>query len=63
MDERGTEAAAATAVEAMPMSMPPTLEFNHPYMVMIYDTITNSTLFTGKVVNPTEHWATKYSKF
>uniref|UniRef100_A0A6J0VH69 Alpha-1-antiproteinase 2-like n=1 Tax=Pogona vitticeps TaxID=103695 RepID=A0A6J0VH69_9SAUR len=54
VDEKGTEAAAATAVEAMPMSLPPTLEFNHPFMVLLYNTVTNSTLFIGKIVDPTE---------
>nr|XP_060612199.1 alpha-1-antiproteinase-like isoform X1 [Anolis sagrei ordinatus] len=54
IDERGTEAAAATAVEAIPMSLPPTIMFNEPFLMLIYDQVTNSTLFMGKIVNPTE---------
>ncbi|NXN98569.1 A1AT2 antiproteinase, partial [Rhinopomastus cyanomelas] len=53
VDERGTEAAAATAVEIMTMSLPPTIEFNHPFLMLIFDRDTNSTLFIGKIVNPT----------
>ncbi|NXC41688.1 A1AT2 antiproteinase, partial [Penelope pileata] len=52
VDERGTEAAAATAVEIMPISLPPIIEFNHPFLMLIFDRDTNSTLFIGKIVNP-----------
>uniref|UniRef100_A0A8B9Q605 Serpin domain-containing protein n=1 Tax=Apteryx owenii TaxID=8824 RepID=A0A8B9Q605_APTOW len=55
VDERGTEAAAATAAEIMTISLPPTIEFNHPFLMLIFDRATNSTLFIGKIVNPTEH--------
>ncbi|XP_042310795.1 alpha-1-antiproteinase-like [Sceloporus undulatus] len=54
VDERGTEAAAATAVEIIPMSLPPTIEFNHPFHMLMYDEVTNSTLFIGKIVDPTK---------
>ncbi|NXI50320.1 A1AT2 antiproteinase, partial [Chloroceryle aenea] len=53
VDETGTEAAAATAAEIITMSLPPTIEFNHPFLLLIFDRATNSTLFIGKVVNPT----------
>ncbi|XP_008940030.1 PREDICTED: alpha-1-antiproteinase 2-like [Merops nubicus] len=53
VDESGTEAAAATAAEIMTMALPPTIEFNHPFLMMIFDRDTNSTLFIGKIVNPT----------
>ncbi|CAN8215505.1 unnamed protein product [Coccothraustes coccothraustes] len=53
VDEKGTEAAAATAVEIMPLSSPPTIEFSHPFLMLIFDRDTNSTLFIGKIVNPT----------
>nr|XP_008163982.1 alpha-1-antitrypsin-like [Chrysemys picta bellii]XP_023958937.1 alpha-1-antitrypsin-like [Chrysemys picta bellii] len=54
IDERGTEAAAATAIEIMPMSVPLNIEFNSPFLVMIFDRTTNSTLFVGKINNPAE---------
>ncbi|XP_032044836.1 alpha-1-antiproteinase 2-like isoform X2 [Aythya fuligula] len=53
VDERGTEAAAATAAEIMTMSLPPAIEFNRPFLMLIFDRDTNSTLFIGKIVNPT----------
>jgi len=53
VDERGTEAAAATAAELMTVSLPTTVEFNHPFLMLIFDKDTNSTLFIGKIVNPT----------
>ncbi|KGL90449.1 Alpha-1-antiproteinase 2, partial [Charadrius vociferus] len=53
VDERGTEAAAATAAEIVTVSLPPTIEFNRPFLMLIFDRDTNSTLFIGKIVNPT----------
>ncbi|XP_006133744.2 alpha-1-antiproteinase-like [Pelodiscus sinensis] len=55
VDERGTEAAAATAIEIMPMSMPQTIEYNCPFLMLIFEKTTNSTLFIGKINNPLEH--------
>ncbi|XP_004447971.2 alpha-1-antitrypsin-like [Dasypus novemcinctus] len=52
IDEKGTEAAGATFVEAMPMSMPPTIQFDRPFLMVIYDKINKCPLFVGKVVNP-----------
>ncbi|KAM9239650.1 alpha-1-antiproteinase 2-like [Leptosomus discolor] len=53
VDETGTEAAAATAAEIMTASLPQNIEFNHPFLLLIFDRDTNSTLFIGKIVNPT----------
>ncbi|KFZ57836.1 Alpha-1-antiproteinase 2, partial [Podiceps cristatus] len=53
VDERGTEAAAATAAKITTVSLPPTVEFNRPFLMLIFDRDTNSTLFIGKIVNPT----------
>ncbi|XP_036171654.1 alpha-1-antitrypsin [Myotis myotis] len=54
LDEKGAEAAGATMMEMMPMSLPPSVEFNRPFVVVIYDTVTQAPLFVGKVVNPTQ---------
>lgn len=54
IDEKGTEAAGATILEAIPMSIPPEVEFNRPFLYIIYDRNTKSPLFVGKVVNPTQ---------
>jgi len=56
VDEKGTEAAAATAVE-MKMTCMPRLDFkefiaDHPFMFLIKDNGTDSILFIGRVANP-----------
>jgi serine protease inhibitor len=56
VDEKGTEAAAATAV-VVPMSMPiPSSIFraDHPFIFLIQEKDTGNILFLGKVINPTE---------
>ncbi|XP_063295616.1 alpha-1-antitrypsin-like [Pelobates fuscus] len=52
VDEKGTEAAAATVLEIMPMSLPPTVTFDKPFVCVIYNKETHSTLFMGRIVNP-----------
>ncbi|XP_037687896.1 alpha-1-antiproteinase-like [Choloepus didactylus] len=54
IDEKGTEAAGATFVEAIPMSIPPTVKFDSPFLAVIYDKKTKTPLFVGKVTNPTQ---------
>ncbi|KAJ1105195.1 hypothetical protein NDU88_002603 [Pleurodeles waltl] len=53
IDEKGTEAAGTTIFEMMPMSLPPTIKVNRPFLILIYHKKTRSTLFMGKIVNPT----------
>ena len=54
VDERGTEAAAATAVGMMTTSIqrPPLFNANHPFLFLIRDRETGSILFLGRVVDP-----------
>lgn len=54
VDEKGTEAAAVTTIEIMPMSLPDTVMLNRPFLVMIVEDSTKSILFMGKITNPTE---------
>ncbi|KAM6171371.1 alpha-1-antiproteinase S-like [Erethizon dorsatum] len=54
IDEKGTEAAGTTVLEAMPMSVPPDVYFDKPFVVLIIDHSTNSPLFVGKVQDPTQ---------
>nr|O54763.1 RecName: Full=Alpha-1-antiproteinase; AltName: Full=Alpha-1-antitrypsin; AltName: Full=Alpha-1-proteinase inhibitor; Flags: Precursor [Callosciurus caniceps]BAA24422.1 alpha1-antitrypsin [Callosciurus caniceps] len=54
IDERGTEAAGVTVLEAIPMSLPPDVRFDRPFLIIIYEHYTKSPLFVGKVVNPTQ---------
>lgn len=54
IDERGTEAAAATAVVAGETSVPPsaTLVVDQPFLFLIRDRPTGAILFVGRVVDP-----------
>ncbi len=53
VNEKGTEAAAATGV-GMFQSMPPTFRADHPFVFFIQDDETGNILFMGKVVDPTQ---------
>jgi serpin B len=54
VDEKGTEAAAATAVVAERVSAPPsnTLTLDRPFIFLIYDQPTGQVLFLGHVADP-----------
>ncbi|MGB8331344.1 MAG: serpin family protein [Polyangiales bacterium] len=54
VDERGTEAAAATAVISGETSAPPpaTLTIDRPFVFAIIDRTTGATLFVGRVLDP-----------
>jgi serpin B len=55
VSEKGTEAAAATAVVIREKSMPVnvvTFRADHPFMFVLRDNATNNILFIGKVANP-----------
>uniref|UniRef100_A0A8C4UWJ8 Serpin domain-containing protein n=1 Tax=Falco tinnunculus TaxID=100819 RepID=A0A8C4UWJ8_FALTI len=55
VDEAGTEAAGSTAVILNKVFHPPvTIKFNRPFIILISDKETSTTLFIGKIVNPTE---------
>ncbi|NWH46051.1 A1AT protein, partial [Fregata magnificens] len=56
VSENGTEAAAVTVVELVPLIAPfpppPHIRFNRPFLMMIVDKTTRGILFMGKIVNP-----------
>jgi serpin B len=52
VDEKGTEAAAATAIGAEPVSLPPTFTVDRPFLLLIEDTETKTVLFLGRVMKP-----------
>ncbi len=52
VNERGTEAAAATGITMGVTSMPPTIRIDRPFLFVIYDRATGAMLFMGRVVDP-----------
>jgi serpin B len=56
VNEEGTEATAATAVQmaplAAPFSSPPVFRADHPCIFLIRDTVSGSILFLGRLLNP-----------
>ena len=52
VDEKGTEAAAATAIGAEPVSLPPTFTVDRPFLFLIEDTETKTVLFIGRMMKP-----------
>ncbi|KFQ86190.1 hypothetical protein N337_13209, partial [Phoenicopterus ruber ruber] len=56
VSENGTEAAAVTVIEVVPLSAefppPPQIKFNRPFLMIIVDKISHGILFMGKIVNP-----------
>ncbi|XP_050753867.1 alpha-1-antitrypsin-like [Gymnogyps californianus] len=53
--ENVTEAAAVTGRDLLPHSVPPVVKFSCPFLLLIVDQYTQSILFMGKIVNPTEN--------
>ncbi|RMB98782.1 hypothetical protein DUI87_25001 [Hirundo rustica rustica] len=55
VDEAGTEAAGATAIVANRGYFEShTIKFNRPFLILISDKLTSTTLFMGKIVDPTK---------
>jgi len=54
VNEEGTEAAAATAVEMATKSIPyyPVFRADHPFLFIIQDNQSSAILFMGRMVNP-----------
>uniref|UniRef100_A0A8C8UR76 Serpin domain-containing protein n=1 Tax=Peromyscus maniculatus bairdii TaxID=230844 RepID=A0A8C8UR76_PERMB len=53
--ETGTEAAAATGLKVVPFSakhISMTVRFNRPFLMIIFDTNTQTPLFLAKITNP-----------
>ncbi|XP_053553491.1 serine protease inhibitor A6 [Bombina bombina] len=54
VDEKGTEAAAVTTIEIVPISLIPSFTFNKPFILLICSEQTYSILFMGKVTDPSK---------
>jgi serpin B len=53
VDEQGAEAAAATGVGVGDASAPAPLRADHSFLFVLYDNVTGSILFMGRVLDPT----------
>jgi serpin B len=54
VDEQGAEAAAATGIGVGDASLPPALAADHSFLFVLYDHVTGSILFMGRVLDPTQ---------
>ena len=54
VDEQGAEAAAATGVGVGTASLPPSLTADHSFAFVLYDHVTGSILFMGRLLDPTQ---------
>ena len=52
VNEEGTEAAAATGIGIGTTSSPMPFAANHPFLFVLYDNVTGSILFMGRVTAP-----------
>ncbi|XP_017402506.1 corticosteroid-binding globulin [Cebus imitator] len=52
LSEEGVNTTGSTGVTLNPMSKPIIMRFNQPFLIMIFDHFTWSSLFLGRVVNP-----------
>ncbi|XP_072347303.1 alpha-1-antitrypsin-like isoform X1 [Scyliorhinus torazame] len=54
VDEHSTEAAASTGIGLIPLSLPPSITFNKPFLLIIYEENTNNILFLGRIKDPSK---------
>ncbi len=52
IDEKGAEGAAVTSVGIGVTSLPPTVSFDRPFVILLRNTNTDILLFAGKIENP-----------
>lgn len=51
INEEGTTAAAATAVQIVPTSLPPSLRLDRPFLLVLRERLTGTILFIGQITN------------
>lgn len=53
MDEKGTEGAAGSGAQTLPMEKPFSITLNRTFMMLIKDNVLSTIIFIGKITNPT----------
>ena len=53
MDEKGTEGAAGSGAQTLPMEKPLSITINRSFLVLIEDSVLSTIIFVGKITNPT----------
>lgn len=53
MDEKGTEGAAGSGAQTLPMEKPLSITINRSFLVLIEDSVLSTIIFVGKIANPT----------
>lgn len=49
IDEEGSEAGGATGLDAVMLSLPPSIRVDHAFMFFIRETVTNTIIFSGRI--------------
>lgn len=52
MNEKGTEGAAGSGAQTLPMETPLKINLNHPFVLMIYEELMPSMLFLARIYDP-----------
>lgn len=54
MDEKGTEGAAGSGAQTLPMENPRKMRLNKPFLMMIYEKLVPSMIFLARIYDPSE---------
>ncbi|EDL81794.1 serine (or cysteine) peptidase inhibitor, clade A (alpha-1 antiproteinase, antitrypsin), member 12 [Rattus norvegicus] len=54
MNEKGTEGAAGSGAQTLPMETPRRMKLNAPFLMMIYENLMPSMIFLARIYNPSE---------
>lgn len=52
MDEKGTEGAAGSGAQTLPMETPVDMNINRPFLIMIYEASTPCMIFLAMISDP-----------